>query len=157
MKRFQPALLAGAFIGILSILPFVNFCCCLWVILGGLLVPYLQQQARETPIDTAEAVLGGLIAGLVGGILMAGFQFLTVNPADPEALAESAEFVRRMFGDSMPADFEARMMEMASNPFVRVAQAGVIVLMYAVFAIVGALIGVALFRKKLPPAPTVQG
>ena len=42
-------------------------CCCLWVIAGGVLVTYLQQQAKPTPVETGDAVVGGLIAGLIGG------------------------------------------------------------------------------------------
>ena len=40
MTRYQPALLGGLFIGVLSALPVVNtanLCCCLWVIVGGVL------------------------------------------------------------------------------------------------------------------------
>ena len=39
-SKLQPALLGGLLIGVLSALPFVsvlNGCCCLWVILGGVL------------------------------------------------------------------------------------------------------------------------
>ena len=43
--RLQPALYAGAFIGVLSALPFVNIanCCCLWVISGGVLLAFDSQ------------------------------------------------------------------------------------------------------------------
>ena len=40
MARYQPALLGGLFIGVLSSLPVVgaaNYCCCLWVVVGGVL------------------------------------------------------------------------------------------------------------------------
>ena len=62
MKRHQPALLGGLFIGVLSSLPLVNIgnvCCCLWVVVGGLLTVYLQQQntpsrsRRATPCSAA--------------------------------------------------------------------------------------------------------
>ena len=59
MSRFQPALLGGVVIGVLSGLPFVNIgncCCCLWVVAGGVLTVYLQQQARNpVPLETIGA------------------------------------------------------------------------------------------------------
>src|ERR1041384_5885287 len=71
-NRYQPALLGGLFIGILSSLPIVsglNLCCCLWVVVGGLLTTYLRQQQQPAPIETADAVLGDLIAGCIGAAL----------------------------------------------------------------------------------------
>src|SRR4249920_2357266 len=71
-NKYQPALLGGLFIGILSSLPLVgnlNVCCCLWVVVGGLLATYLRQQQIPGPIETSEAVLNGLIAGLIGALL----------------------------------------------------------------------------------------
>ena len=46
-----------------------NVCCCLWVVAGGMLVVYLQQQSRPDPVETADAVLGGLIAGIIGAVI----------------------------------------------------------------------------------------
>jgi len=72
MGRHKPALLGGLLIGVLSSLPLVaigNLCCCLWVIVGGLLTVYLEQQAQPDPIDTGDAAVGGLLAGIVGAIV----------------------------------------------------------------------------------------
>ena len=59
MSRYQPALLGGLFIGVLSALPVVNIanCCCLWVICGGVLTVYLQQQNLPTPVATSDAAV----------------------------------------------------------------------------------------------------
>jgi len=72
MSRFQPALLGGLFIGIMSALPGVqigNCCCCLWVLSGGMLSTYLLQGRQDTPVETSEVMVQGLIAGAVGGVL----------------------------------------------------------------------------------------
>jgi hypothetical protein len=58
MGKHQPALLGGLFIGVISSLPIVsalNFAAVLWVVLGGLLVVYLQQQRTPEPVETADA------------------------------------------------------------------------------------------------------
>src|SRR6185436_15595964 len=71
-SRFQPALLGGVLIGVLSALPVVNAgncCCCLWVVCGGLLTVYLQQSRMDAPIEMSDAVISGLLAGITGAIV----------------------------------------------------------------------------------------
>src|SRR5262245_13990345 len=72
-SKLQPALLGGLLIGVLSALPFVSTCCCLWVIVGGVLTTYLLQERSRTAVDTADAVVAGLLAGLIGAILSTVF------------------------------------------------------------------------------------
>jgi hypothetical protein len=69
---FQPALLAGIVIGVLSALPIVsagNCCCCMWVVAGGALAAWLLQQNSARPITIAEGMLAGLAAGVVGAVV----------------------------------------------------------------------------------------
>ena len=82
MGKHQPALLGGLFIGVLSSLPVVgaaNMCCCLWVISGGLIATYLLQKNSTTPIETSEAMLQGVLAGLIGAVV-AGFMDVALGP-----------------------------------------------------------------------------
>ena len=64
----MPALLGGLFIGVLSALPVVQICncCCLWIIGGGLLAAYLQQQNQPVSLTLAQGARIGLLAGLIG-------------------------------------------------------------------------------------------
>ena len=39
------------------------------MVVGGVLTVYLQQQAQPEPVETGDAVLGGLLAGLVGAVI----------------------------------------------------------------------------------------
>jgi len=43
MNKLKPAVLGGLVVGILSAIPFVNYCCCLWAIGGGLLAGMLYK------------------------------------------------------------------------------------------------------------------
>src|SRR5689334_10127332 len=89
MQRHQPALLSGLFIGVLSSIPFIsaaNACCCLWVVAGGVLVVYLQQERTPTPVATGEAALGGLLAGVVGGLIVTLWQVIIMKATGPMVL-----------------------------------------------------------------------
>ena len=154
MKRHQPALLGGLLIGVLSSLPIVqagNICCCLWVVCGGLLTVYLQQQDKAEPVETGDAVLGGLIAGLVGAVIVACVSYVKMLVLGP--LVQGAMEQVRAQLDSQPdvppgvRDF---VMSMMSGRGV-VAMALLQLPVYAVFSMLGALLGLAFFRKKTPP------
>jgi len=154
VKQHQPALLGGLAIGVLSALPVVGGCCCLWVLGGGMLVVYLQQQAKPEPIETGEAVIGGLIAGVVGAVIM-----LVIKSVEMSMLGAAvglSDRVREAL-DQNP-QITPQMRDMIVN---LVSGKGLAVLAliqlpcYAVFGMLGALLGLAFFRKKTPPA--VQG
>ena len=58
--------------GVLSALPIIsvgNTCCCLWVVGGGFVAAYLQQQMQDVPISPADGALIGLLAGLAGAVV----------------------------------------------------------------------------------------
>jgi hypothetical protein len=151
MSKHQPALLGGLFIGVLSSVPGVNWlnCCCLWVLAGGALVVYLQQQRTLEPVETADAVIGGLIAGVVGGLIttlatallfsaggmMMHEQIREALESNPELPAETRDMILNFF--------QGRNMLVLGLLFN--------VPLYAVFGMIGALIGLPIFRKKIPP------
>ncbi len=113
-----PALIGGFFIGALSALPIVNlanFCCCLWVVSGGVIAAYFARQDRRGAITIAEGALVGLLAGVVGAIvwtfISVPIQALTV-PMQSRWLERAvenardlppqvAEWVRRMGSSSL--------------------------------------------------------
>ena len=68
-SKLQPALLGGLLIGVLSALPFVGTCCCLWVIAGGVLTTYLLQERSSLPVTAGEASVAGLLAGVIGAFV----------------------------------------------------------------------------------------
>ena len=150
MKRLQPALLGGLLIGVLSSLPIVSFCCCLWVLTGGALAVYLQQQRQPEPIEAADAVLSGLLAGLFGGLICAVASSVMFTLMGEMPIAE----VRNRLEQSpeIPAatrDFVLNLMQ-GGGLIIVIFVFDLIV--YPVLAMVGGLIGLAIFKKKLPPA-----
>ncbi len=155
MRRFQPALLGGLFIGMLSSLPVVNIanCCCLWVVVGGLLTVYLQRQdPPAAPLggsDTGEAVLGGLLAGLVGALIYILVSTLLFS-SSPDTMAAEVGAAMDRFG-SLPSDTRDRVLGLVTSGVWVFVMAAILVPTYAVVSMLGALLGLAIFRKK--PAP----
>lgn len=152
MNRYQPALLGGLFIGVLSALPVVNAanCCCLWVVVGGALTTYLLQQARPVPVETSEAALSGLIAGLVGGILyLAATAVLLSGAMGVQLMDQLRETMNN--NPEIPAEVRDRIASFMGGGAIALIVAAVTIPLYAVFSLIGALIGLAIFKKKVPP------
>jgi hypothetical protein len=158
--RLQPALYGGLLIGVLSALPFVsagNCCCCLWVIVGGVLAVYLRQQNSPYAITSAEGALVGLLAGVIGGVIgvilsipveaaMGPFMrnILERVASSPDFPAEMRDVVERAGGRGTSA------MAIAFKMCVSLVAGGV-------FGMLGGLLGVAIFKKDGPPPPPPPG
>jgi hypothetical protein len=154
VRRYQPALLGGLFIGVLSSLPFVNSanaCCCLWVVTGGLLTTYLLQQNAAAPVETSDAALQGLAAGAVGAVLNLIVLVVLLNGMAAGASLEDT--IRGILDQNaqVPPEVRDRALNIVSSGFLPALIAVVTIPVYAVFGMLGSLLGVALFRKKAPP------
>ncbi|MFI5178102.1 MAG: hypothetical protein ACHQO8_06055 [Vicinamibacterales bacterium] len=153
MNKFRPALLGGVFIGVLSSLPFIsaaNLCCCLWVVSGGVLTAYLMQQAKPEPIEAGDAALGGLVAGLIGAVIsiVVGQILLTVTgPLVQESVRRALES-----NPDVPPEVRDFVTRMTSGGGIALLQAAIYLPVYAIFGLLGGLLGMAIFKKKVPPA-----
>ena len=154
MRKHQPALLGGVFIGVLSALPYVSAanCCCLWVIGGGVLVVYLQQQASPTPVATGDAAVGGLIAGGIGGIIVVIANAVLMRFIGPMFLEEMRNQSAQIPPEAMA--FMERLFSGSGIGLVMLMMA-VCIPLFAIFAMLGSFLGLAIFRKKTPPQPQV--
>ena len=153
-QKLQPAVLGGLLIGVLSALPFVsalNACCCLWVLAGGVLTAYLLQERSTLPITAGNAAVAGLLAGVVGAVVasVVGAAFMAVMGG----AAESLDQIPR--GD-MPPEVGRVLDRFREMPpaFWFLGTAFAYLLIFPVFGMLGALLGVALFKRQpLPPPP----
>jgi len=68
-NKLKPALLGGLIVGILSAIPLVQYCCCIWAIGGGVLAAFLYVKSSSVPVRTGDGAVVGGLAGVVGGII----------------------------------------------------------------------------------------
>jgi hypothetical protein len=154
MRRYQSVLLGGLFIGVLSGLPVVgalNYCCCLWVVMGGMLTVYLQQQNQPGPIDTADAAVSGLLAGLMGAVIYVVLTAVIFSVSGDMV----QEQIRTAIEDNpqIPADVRDRLLGLLTGGRIVLLLAAVSLPVYAIASLLGGLLGLAIFRKKVPPPP----
>jgi hypothetical protein len=150
--KLQPALLGGLLIGVLSALPFVSMCCCLWVIAGGVLTTYLLQERMTTPVTAGDATIAGLLAGIVGAILATVLSQLL-------AMARGLNFadaINDLIGQGrLPPEMTGALEQVRDMPPAIFIIGSLLVSMfiYPIFSMLGALLGVALFKRQPPPPP----
>lgn len=164
LNQYQPSLLGGLFIGILSALPGVqigNCCCCLWVVSGGVITTYLMQQRTPDPLQTGDTVVGGLLAGIFGGFVFAVFGLLLAPLLAPFQERVARWILGRIQElPDLPADSREQLQDAIDEAgqfsvLGHLIQSAIFTVISAVMAMVGALLGLAFFKKKPAPAPPV--
>jgi hypothetical protein len=151
--------IGGLALGVLSALPLIgpigNACCCLWVVVGGMLAAYLLQANRSTPVAPADGLLVGLIAGVIGAAVHTAIKIpldLLLGPAERAmvqrfievAPPEVRDFFERLVGTDR---------EFGATVFII---SHIVGLMFwacvgAIFGAIGGVLGAAIFKKPLPP------
>src|SRR5215471_12119390 len=159
-NKVQPALYAGLAMGVLSALPLIslgNCLCCLWVIGGGALAAYLLQQNHPYPIESADGALVGLLSGLIGGAVCGVIAIplaLAMGPYQQHILERIAD------NPDFPPEAKQMIANLTKGGVLGVmAILGIFVraIIFAIIAMLGGLLGVALFKKKdLPPPGTTE-
>lgn len=147
--KYQPALLGGLFIGILSSLPLIsglNACCCLWVVVGGVLTTYLRQQQEPEPLETSDALLSGLIAGAIGAVLDIIGNYVFMQLTGP--LWQDQVLSQLDANPDLPPQMREWMMKVLSGQGLALLQVVVVLPMFAIFGMLGSLLGLTFFRRK---------
>ena len=70
--KIKPAIIGGAIVGILSVIPVVsavNVCCCAWALLGGIVATYMYVKGSTVPASVGDGAMIGAIAGVIGAVL----------------------------------------------------------------------------------------
>ena len=158
-NKVKPAVIGGVILGLLSAIPFVNWvniCCCLWAILGGMLASYLYVKNSAVPANAGDGAIVGAIAGGVGAVI-----YLVVGI--PLAIVSGAAMRDMMINLMTSVDprqaemFRTQMEASGSSVSGVIFQSLIGAVLLVVFSTIGGLIGIPLFEKRkvgpMPPPP----
>ena len=160
----QSALLGGIFIGVLSALPVINvanYCCCLWVVGGGVLTAYLETQRDAHSLPVARGAFLGLIAGIVGALvwLLASLALTPILAPFQQTMSEALTRGAANADPRMRAWFE-QVSALAASPVRYVFGFVLQSLIGVAFGSAGGALGAVIFRRStsvvpppLPPQP----
>jgi hypothetical protein len=154
-SKLVPALVGGVVLAGLSIIPLVNFGCCIWGIAGGAVAAYML--VRRSPVQrvtSGEGALAGTMAGLIGSLI-----FMVGNI--PIMLMKWPGMVANMRGQAQAqSDPQAQATLNQIAGFLeenRLLGALLIWLLFALLAVglatLGGVIGVAIFEKRKAAPP----
>lgn len=132
-NKLKPALLGGLIVGVLSAIPFINYCCCIWSIGGGALAAYLYIKSSPLPVGTGDGAMVGGLAGVIGGII---YIILGLPIALVFGMAAMQDSLRQS-GVDLPI----------SGFLLMVVGAIIGAIILALLATLGGIIGVAIFRN----------
>ncbi|HEV2707519.1 MAG TPA: hypothetical protein VGV59_16500 [Pyrinomonadaceae bacterium] len=136
-NKLKPALIGGAIICVLSLIPILNRGCCLWAVIGGAVAVYLYIKGSSRPVGVGEGATVGLLAGVVGAAVFVIVTLAMVSRSGAEIEA------------AMAAQFAARGIQ---PPMSGMALVTITMLIGGLFIIalaaIGGLIGVSIFEKR---------
>lgn len=143
MNKLKPALLGGLVVGLLSAIPFINYCCCIWGIGGGALAGFIYIKGSPTPVTTGEGAMVGGLAGLVGGLI-----YLVIGVPIAYLVAGGGAFEEQLARSGISIPFSGVLLFIVSG------LVGALVLV--ILSVLGGLIAVPIFEKRkgdVPPPP----
>lgn len=153
--QLQAPILGGLFIGVLSALPVVgagNCCCGLWIVSGGVLAAYLDQQNDPRPTTVGRGALAGFIAGLIGAIVWLVVSIpldVVVAPLREAMFEQVARIVREANPEAQGIFDQLEGGSMAGGYAI-----GFFLMLFfgALLATLGGVLGAAFFKNDVPPA-----
>ena len=142
-NKLKPALLGGLIVGVLSAIPLINYCCCIWTLGGGVLAAYLYVKSSPTPVKMGDGAMVGGLAGVVGGVIY----FVLSLPIN--IFFGMAAMQEQLYRSGVHLPFSGILLVILTSIV------GAIIL--ALLTALGGIIGVAIFEKRkdgaVPPPP----
>lgn len=159
-----PALVGGVILGVSSALPILemlNCACCVLVIGGGVIASYLyirDYPSHLPPVTYGEGALLGLLTGLIGGVVWAAvdipLEYIKLQIG--LGMMDMSEVHRALDNPEIPPfvrEIVTRALQGGLGAGMILFQVITNLIISVIFATLGGILGVALFQKKVPPAP----
>lgn len=157
--KFKPALIGGVIVGLLSAVPIINFvnaCCCLWAILGGLVASFLYIKKSPTAVSAGDGAILGALAGTVGAAIyvVVGIPInIALRGTMNEFFISSMERV-----DPTQAELIRQMMQADVSVLSVIIQGIILAFLLIVFSTIGGLLAIPIFERRkgapnMPPPP----
>jgi hypothetical protein len=154
-SMWKPALIAGLLLGVFSALPplsLVNCFCCAWVIGGGVLAAHLYIRSSPSVVTLGGGVGLGALTGAVGGAVTTFFN-IPVQFLMSTLFARYADQARQMLAGipELPPAFREIILASGNarfSVFSFVLSLFLNVAIFALIAMLGGVLGVALFEKR---------
>lgn len=146
--KLVPALIGGVILGVLCSIPYVNFCCCIWAIGGGVLAVMMYVKKSPTRVSVGEGAMLGAMAGVIGGAIYFVFTNILYGLIIGVATFES--------------QFKATGVEMPLGGFALIILSTLIcAIILVALAVGGGALGIPIFEKRkdgdAPPPPPAFG
>jgi len=150
---FVPALVGGALAGILSGLPFLNCLCCLWIIGGAMLASYLLSKNSPVALSAGDGVIVGILTGIVAALVDA-FLSLPFHAINSEIVRRIMEQVGQ-YAEEMPSGWETWLERGSVGASFPLFLVGLVIsaFVFSALGILGGIIGISLFGRKITPPP----
>ena len=152
---FQPALTGGMFLGLLSSVPILsagNCLCCMWVLLGGAIATVLLTRQRPINLLTyGDGAFAGVLSGVIGAAVgtIVQMSFRAIASQFFESQQQQVEELLNRVGAEGP--FRDWAMRMASGE-VSIGTVAITfvsnLLVFALFAMIGGILAVAILNKR---------
>jgi hypothetical protein len=139
-SKLKAALLGGLVVGLLSAIPIINYCCCIWGIGGGALAALIYIKDSPIPVRPGEGALVGALAGVVGGII-----YLVIGVPIAYFMAGAQNLEAQLAQQGITVPFSGALLIILGGII------GAIVLV--ALAVAGGVIGIAIFEKRKDIAP----
>jgi hypothetical protein len=161
LNFIQPAMTGGMFLGLLSSVPFISIGCCMWVPLGGgIAAVLLTRQRRLSSISYGDGAFAGVMSGLfgavVGTIVQLAFRALTA-PFAANQLQELEKLMDQLGLEGGMRDFLLRTFSGEISTLTVLFTFVSNLLVYALFAMIGGIIALAILRKRSATEGTNSG
>lgn len=158
-NKLKPAIIGGVVLGLLSVIPFVNFvniCCCLWAILGGMLASYLYIKNSPVPASPGDGAILGVLAGVVGAAIAIIIGIPISILMGGAMTAFFVGLIERI--DPSQAEMMRRQIEAGQTVASAIINGVVLAVLLVIFSTLGGLLAVPIFEKRkrdlsAPPPP----